>query len=79
MDRIFLYLWLVVMTVTLLAAPLNRKIQDREPLTQESFVSAAFALGGAIALMKVLIKVLFTQPQIQEDLEWDSNSHYEVS
>lgn len=59
------------MAISLTVVLLIRKIQSRKSLTQERVVSAAFAAGSAIALLKVVVKVVFIQPEIQKDLEWD--------
>lgn len=58
------------MLITFVAAPLVRKARQQNAPTSQDFVSAAFALGGVIALIRVLIKVL-TQAQLQADLELD--------
>lgn len=79
MDQIFLYLWLSLMAISLAVAPSIRRLQGRRRLTQEQVVSAAFASGSAIALLKVLIKVLFVQPEIQEGLEWDGTLGLRIS
>jgi hypothetical protein len=72
MSLNFLYIWLGVMTVVLLAAPLIRTMRGRKALNSEDFVVAGFALGGAIALIKVLIKLL-TQEKLQTDLDLDGS------
>jgi hypothetical protein len=66
----FLYIWLVVMAAVIIAAPLYRKINRKAKLTEKDFVVAGFALGSAIALAKVLFKVV-TDKKLQTDLDWD--------
>jgi hypothetical protein len=66
----FLYIWLIVMIAALLAAKLARKSRGRKGPSTDEFVVAGFALGGAIALFKVLVK-LVTQEKLQTDLDWD--------
>jgi hypothetical protein len=68
----FLYIWLGVMIVSIFIAPLIRGIRGQKPPQPEEFVVAGFALGGAIALSKVLIKLL-TQEKLQADLDWDGS------
>lgn len=70
MDRNFLYIWIGVMLAMLVIAPLSRRLRSKKPPESQEFVVAGFALGGIIALVKVLIKLL-TQEQLQADLEWD--------
>ncbi|MGB3293278.1 MAG: hypothetical protein WBB01_09855 [Phormidesmis sp.] len=70
MNSTFLYIWFSLMLITFIAAPLVRKARKQNAPTSQDFVSAAFALGGVIALIRVLIKVL-TQTQLQADLELD--------
>lgn len=67
-----LYIWLGVMIVSIFIAPLIRRIRGQKPPKPEEFVVAGFALGGAIALLKVLIKLL-TQEKLQTELDWDGS------
>jgi hypothetical protein len=70
MNLNFLYIWLSVMSVVSIAAPIVRKKRGQKPPETEEFMVAGFALGSAIALVKVLIK-LITQGKLQADLDWD--------
>jgi hypothetical protein len=72
MQLNYLYVWVGVMAVVLLIAPLIRNNRGRKPPKTEEFVIAGFALGGAIALIKVLIKLL-TQEKLQADLDFDGS------
>ena len=58
------------MTTTVIAAPIVRQIKGGKKNTSQDFIVAAFALGSAMALIKVLFKVI-TQESLQEDLDWD--------
>jgi len=60
------------MVAITIAAPLVRKQRGQNAPDTENFVFvvAGFALGSAIALIKVLIKVI-TQQKLQDDLDWD--------
>lgn len=58
------------MAMTIVAAPLSRHFRGRKAPTSQEFVIAAYALGGAIALVKVFIKVV-TQKHLQSELDWD--------
>ena len=70
MNLNFLYVWLGVMVVVSIAAPLVRKTRGQNAPDAQDFIVAGFALGSAIALVKVLIK-LITQEKLQADLDWD--------
>lgn len=70
MNLNFLYIWLGMMSVVSIAAPLVRRKRGQKPPETEEFVVAGFALGSAIALIKVLIKII-TQEKLQQDLDWD--------
>jgi lysylphosphatidylglycerol synthetase-like protein (DUF2156 family) len=70
MNLNFLYIWLAVMLVVSVAAPLIRKKRNKPGLDTQDFMVAGFALGSALALVKVLIK-LITQEKLQADLDWD--------
>ncbi len=70
MSLNFLYIWLALMVAVTVAAPLVRKTRGQNAPDTENFVVAGFALGSAIALIKVLIKVI-TQEKLQADLDWD--------
>jgi hypothetical protein len=58
------------MVVVSVAAPLVRQKRGHKPPDTQDFMVAGFALGSAIALVKVLIK-LVTQEKLQADLDWD--------
>lgn len=58
------------MLIVTIGAPLVRKKRGQSPPDTQDFVVAGFALGSAIALLKVLIKVI-TQQALQDDLDWD--------
>ncbi len=70
MSLDFLYIWLGVMLVTLIAAPIFRNRRKKTALDEKDFVVTGFALGSAIALAKVLFKVI-TDKKLQTDLDWD--------
>jgi hypothetical protein len=70
MNLNFLYIWLGVMVIVLLAAPLVRKRRKKAALDEKDFVVAGFALSGAISLLKVGIKVLLDE-KLQSALDWD--------
>ncbi|MBC7970808.1 MAG: hypothetical protein H7Z11_11905 [Verrucomicrobia bacterium] len=57
MNLNFLYVWLGVMLVVSIAAPLVRKTRGQNAPETQDFMVAGFALGSAIALIKVLIKL----------------------
>ncbi len=71
MDLNFLYIWLAVMTILTIAAPIVRKKRRVKPLDTESFVVAGFAFATAISLFKVLFKVI-TETPLQTVLGWDA-------
>ncbi|MGB3297837.1 MAG: hypothetical protein WBA76_06175 [Phormidesmis sp.] len=58
------------MIFTIVAALFTSRVQGKKAPSPQDFVAAAFALGGAITLVRILIKVL-TQETLQADLEWD--------
>lgn len=58
------------MLFVITVAPLVRKRHGKNAPNEQEFIVAGFALGSAIALFKVLIKVV-TQEKLQTDLEWD--------
>lgn len=58
------------MAFTLVAVPLIRKAKGQKPLDPQDFVTAAFAFGGAITLVRILIKAITHEP-LQAELEWD--------
>jgi hypothetical protein len=66
----FLYIWFGVMIIVTITALIVRKKRGLTSLNTEDFVVAGFALGSAIALVKVLLKVM-TETQLQTDLDWD--------
>jgi hypothetical protein len=69
-NRDFLYIWLGLMVfVTVLSLVLRKQRRAKVPDT-EDFIVAGFALGGAIALFKVLVKVI-SDERLQADLDWD--------
>jgi len=70
MNLSFLSLWLGVMLFVVIAVPLVRKRRGKNAPNEQDFIVAGFALGSAIALFKVLIKLL-TQEKLQNDLDWD--------
>ncbi|MEM8638028.1 MAG: hypothetical protein AAGG51_04295 [Cyanobacteria bacterium P01_G01_bin.54] len=70
MDINFLYVWLGGMSLAMITAPLVRKRRGESPPNEQAFIAAGFALGGAIALFKVLAKVI-SQEELQDDLDWD--------
>ncbi len=70
MSLDFLYVWLGVMLIVLITAPIARKRSKKTALGEKDFVVTGFALGSAIALAKVLFKVI-ADKKIQADLEWD--------
>ncbi len=66
----WLYIWLGVMLVVIIAAPLVRKKRSKPALDEKDLVVAGFALGSAISLAKVLFKVVI-EKKLQTDLDWD--------
>jgi hypothetical protein len=66
----FLYLWLGLMGIVTISAPIVREKRGLNAPNTEDFVVAGFALGSAIALGKVLYKVI-TDTELQADLDWD--------
>lgn len=58
------------MIVVLILAPLVRKMHQKNALEAQDFVVAGFAMGGAIALSKVGIKVII-DTKLQTELDWD--------
>jgi lysylphosphatidylglycerol synthetase-like protein (DUF2156 family) len=70
MSLDFLYIWLGVMLVVVIAAPIVRNRRKKTVLDERDFVVTGFALGSAIALAKVLLKVI-TDKKLQADLDWD--------
>jgi hypothetical protein len=70
MNLNFLYIWLGVMAIVTIAAPIVRKKRGLNALDTEDFVVAGFALGSAIALIKVLFKIILDE-KLQADLDWD--------
>lgn len=71
MNLNFLYIWLGIMLIVAIAAPLVRKIRGQNLPTSQDFVVVGFAIAGAISLLKILIKVFFTQQDLQIQLDWD--------
>lgn len=70
MNLNFLYIWLGGMLGVTIVSPLVRKMRGRRLAATQDFIVAGFALGSAIALFRVLIKVI-TDQTLQADLEWD--------
>jgi lysylphosphatidylglycerol synthetase-like protein (DUF2156 family) len=70
MSLDFLYIWLGVMLVAVIAAPIVRNRRKKTALDERDFVVTGFALGSAIALTKVLLKVI-ADKKLQTDLDWD--------
>ena len=70
MNLNFLYIWLGVMLIVGIAAPLVRKTRKKNALDEKDFVVVGFALGSAIALGKVLFKLII-DTKLQADLDWD--------
>jgi hypothetical protein len=66
----FLYIWLGVMAIVMIAAPIVRKKRQKNALDERDFIVAAFALGGTITLAKILVKVIIDK-KLQADLDWD--------
>jgi hypothetical protein len=66
----FLYVWLGVMIIVVIVAPIVRKRSKKPALDEKDFVATGFALGSAIALGKVLFKVV-ADKKLQADLDWD--------
>jgi hypothetical protein len=70
MNINFLYVWFGVMIVFLVAAPLIRRNQRRSALQGQDFVIVGFAVGGVIALTRVIIKVI-SDEKLQTTIDWD--------
>jgi hypothetical protein len=70
----FFYIWFGVMIAAIIIAPLKRKMLGQKPAQaiELEFVGAGFALGGAIALIKVLIKLVM-DTKLQADLDLDGS------
>ena len=58
------------MLIVGIAAPLVRKTRKKNALDEKDFVVVGFALGSAIALGKVLFKLII-DTKLQADLDWD--------
>jgi hypothetical protein len=72
MPSNFFHIWLGAMLIVFPAALLIRTMRGRKTLNVEAFIVAGFTLGGAITLIKILIKLL-TQEKLQTDLEFDGS------
>jgi lysylphosphatidylglycerol synthetase-like protein (DUF2156 family) len=70
MSLNFLYIWLGVMLIAVITAPIVRNRRKKAALDERDFIVTGFALGSAIALAKVLLKVI-TDKKLQADLDWD--------
>jgi hypothetical protein len=70
MSLDFLYIWLGVMLVAVITAPIARNRRKKTALDERDFVVTGFALGSAIALTKVFVKVI-ADKKLQADLDWD--------
>ena len=70
MDQTFLYIWFGVMIFLLITVPLARGYRGRKIPEFSDFIAAGFSLGGIIALIRVLLK-LISQPELKEILELD--------
>ena len=70
MNQIYLYIWLGVMVSAIAASTFYRRAQGKKAADSRDFVAAAFALGGAITLTRILLKVI-TEESLQVELEWD--------
>jgi hypothetical protein len=72
MSSNFFHIWLGALIVIHLAALLIRTMQGRKSFNVEAFIVTGFALGGAITLGKILIK-LIAEEKLQTDLEFDGS------
>jgi hypothetical protein len=72
MPSNFFHVWLGAMIVVHLAALPIRTMRGRESLNIEAFIVTGFALGGAITLGKILLKVI-AEEKLQTDLEFDGS------
>lgn len=70
MDQALLYVWVAIMVVLIVTAPAIRKVRGKKLPESQDFVVVGFALGTALALVKLLFEVL-TQESLQAELNWD--------
>lgn len=56
--QIYLYIWFGIMTFSTAVSGFVKRSQAKKAATAQDFVLAAFALGGAITLFRVLIRRL---------------------
>jgi ABC-type Fe3+-siderophore transport system permease subunit len=66
----FLFVWGAVMVTVIIAASIFRKKPNKNSLSETEFLLTGFAIGSAISLVKVLIKVIGDE-KLQADLDLD--------
>lgn len=65
-----LFVWGAVMVTVIIAASIVRKNRQQNSLSETEIILTGFAIGSAISLTKVLIKVVGDQ-KLQADLDLD--------
>ncbi len=70
-DQQFLYIWLGAMAILSFAVFLSRTYRGRRAPAFSDFLVVGFTLAGIITLIRGLLKVIVTNPEIQTALEWD--------
>jgi ABC-type Fe3+-siderophore transport system permease subunit len=66
----FLFVWGAVMVTVIIAASVLRRKPNKNSLSETEFLLTGFAIGSAISLVKVLIKVIGDE-KLQADLDLD--------
>jgi hypothetical protein len=67
-PRNYLLLWLFTYAIIIFLA--RRKRNKTGATDEQIFLTAGFSLGGAFALLKVALKVIFDE-KLQAELDWD--------
>ena len=70
MNLNFLHIWLGVMLILGITAPLVRKILRKKALNEQHFFGVGFAVGGIISLGEALFKVII-DTELQKALDRD--------
>ena len=66
----FLFVWGAVVVIVIIAASIVRKNRKQNSLSETEIVVTGFAIGSAISLAKVIIKVVGDE-KLQADLDLD--------
>jgi hypothetical protein len=74
----FFYIWLGSMLLVCISASLFRRYRNKKPAQPQEFLTAGFALGSAVALAKVFVRLLYDQ-KLQADLDFDANIALSIS